>query len=61
VRLDYGLVDWTALSREEGRGGIRLGRIKTAYGFYNTTRDVPFHTTKHHSAAVDLFRAERAT
>lgn len=42
VRLDYGLVDWTALSREEGRGGIRLGRIKTAYGFYNTTRDVPF-------------------
>jgi hypothetical protein len=42
VRLDYGLVDWTALSREEGRGGIRVGRIKTAYGFYNTTRDVPF-------------------
>lgn len=42
VRLDYGLVDWTALSSEEGRGGIRVGRIKTAYGLYNTTRDVPF-------------------
>lgn len=42
VRLDYGLLDWTALSSENGRGGIRLGRIKTAYGLYNTTRDVPF-------------------
>lgn len=42
VRLDYGLIDWTAWSREDGRGGIRLGRIKTAYGLYNTTRDVPF-------------------
>jgi hypothetical protein len=42
VRLDYGIIDWTALSSEAGRGGIRLGRIKTAYGLYNTTRDVPF-------------------
>ena len=42
VRLDYGLVDWSALSSEEGRGGVRVGRIKTAYGLYNKTRDVPF-------------------
>jgi len=42
VRLDYGLLDWTPLSSEEGRAGIRMGRIKTAYGLYNTTRDVPF-------------------
>ena len=42
VRLDYGLVDWAALSSEDGRGGIRLGRVKTAYGLYNMTRDVPF-------------------
>lgn len=42
VRLDYGLVDWTAVSSEQGRGGIRLGRVKTAYGLYNKTRDVPF-------------------
>ncbi len=42
VRVDYGLIDWTPLSREEGRAGIRLGRIKTAYGLYNKTRDVPF-------------------
>ncbi|MCM8594157.1 hypothetical protein [Accumulibacter sp.] len=42
VRLDYGLIDWTPLTSEEGRSGVRVGRIKTAYGLYNTTRDVPF-------------------
>ena len=42
VRLDYGLIDWTVSSSEQGRGGIRLGRVKTAYGLYNKTRDVPF-------------------
>ncbi|HMW79969.1 hypothetical protein [Accumulibacter sp.] len=42
VRLDYGLVDWTALSSEHGRAGLRLGRLKTAYGLYNKTRDVAF-------------------
>ena len=40
LRLDYGLVDWTVSSNEEGRGGIRLGRVKLAYGLYNKTRDV---------------------
>ena len=40
VRLDYGLIDWTASSNEQGRGGIRLGRVKLAYGLYNKTRDV---------------------
>jgi hypothetical protein len=42
VRLDYGLLDWTMASSEEGRSGVRVGRIKTAYGLYNKTRDVPF-------------------
>ncbi len=42
LRLDYGLIDWTVLSNEQGRGGIRLGRVKNAYGLYNKTRDVPF-------------------
>ena len=42
VRLDYGLIDWTVLSNEQGRGGIRLGRVKNAYGLYNKTRDVAF-------------------
>ena len=42
VRLDYGLIDWTVSSSEQGRGGIRLGRVKNAYGLYNKTRDVAF-------------------
>jgi hypothetical protein len=42
IRLDYGLVDWTISSNEQGRGGIRLGRVKNAYGLYNKTRDVAF-------------------
>ncbi len=42
VRLDYGLVDWTGFSSERGRAGLRLGRLKTAYGLYNKTRDVAF-------------------
>ena len=42
ARLDYGLLDWTAWAREQGRAGLRMGRIKTSYGLYNKTRDVPF-------------------
>ncbi|MFZ1766124.1 MAG: hypothetical protein WAU04_11900 [Candidatus Nitrotoga sp.] len=42
VRLDYGLADWTVSSSEQGRSGIRLGRVKNSYGLYNKTRDVAF-------------------
>lgn len=42
VRVDYALIDWTALSGESGRGGVRIGRIKNPYGLYNKTRDVAF-------------------
>jgi len=42
VRLDYGQIDWTVSSSEQGRSGIRLGRVKNAYGLYNKTRDVAF-------------------
>ncbi|HPP46977.1 MAG TPA: hypothetical protein PLF25_05670 [Accumulibacter sp.] len=42
LRLDYGLIDWTVHTSESGRSGVRLGRLKAAYGLYNTTRDVPF-------------------
>ncbi len=42
ARLDYGLIDWTVSSSEQGRGGIRLGRVKNSYGLYNKTRDVAF-------------------
>lgn len=35
-------MDWTVSSNEDGRSGIRLGRVKNAYGLYNKTRDVVF-------------------
>lgn len=40
LRLDYGFVDHTFLSYAEGRAGVRVGKVKNPYGFYNTTRDV---------------------
>ena len=42
VNLDYGLVDFTALSDEYRRIGLIAGRFKNPLGFYNDTRDVPF-------------------
>lgn len=42
IRLDYGFVDFTAISTESRRWGIRAGRIKNPYGLYNETRDVAF-------------------
>jgi len=40
--LDYGLLDYTLLSDETNRWGLRLGRVKNPTGFYNETRDVAF-------------------
>ena len=40
LRLDYGFVDRTLLSNVDTSVGLRLGKIKNPYGFYNTTRDV---------------------
>jgi len=42
IRLDYGFFDFTAISQESRRWGIRGGRIKNPYGLYNETRDVAF-------------------
>ncbi|SEL39543.1 OprO/OprP family phosphate-selective porin [Nitrosovibrio tenuis] len=42
IRLDYGFVDYTYYTGENGQLGIRLGRMKNPLGFYNDTRDVPF-------------------
>ncbi len=42
IRIDYGFVDYTAISTESMDFGIRLGRTKNPLGFYNDTRDVPF-------------------
>ena len=40
LRLDYGFVDRTLFASGDSQIGLRLGKIKNPYGFYNTTRDV---------------------
>ncbi|WP_432472949.1 hypothetical protein [Amphritea sp. HPY] len=39
--LDYALMDYNLFDENGWRSGIRLGRTKTPYGFYNLTRDIP--------------------
>lgn len=40
IELDYGFVDYRLHGGAAVRLGLRLGRIKNPYGFYNETRDV---------------------
>lgn len=40
VRVDYAFVDRSLLEVAEQRIGLRVGKIKNPFGFYNTTRDV---------------------
>lgn len=40
LRLDYGFADRTLFSDGENQVGLRFGKIKNPYGFFNTTRDV---------------------
>ncbi|WP_434110428.1 hypothetical protein [Methylocaldum sp. GT1TLB] len=42
LRLDYGLMDVTALDHPGFRSGVRLGRVKLPLGLYNESRDAPF-------------------
>lgn len=42
IRIDYGFLDYTAITSETKELGVRLGRTKNPLGFYNDTRDVPF-------------------
>jgi hypothetical protein len=42
IRIDYGFLDYTAIASESKELGVRLGRTKNPFGFYNETRDVPF-------------------
>jgi len=42
LRLDYAQLDYRFLSSSQYDSGIRLGRVKIPYGFYNETRDVVF-------------------
>jgi len=40
LRLDYGFVDRGLIANGDSAVGVRLGKIKNPYGFFNTTRDV---------------------
>jgi hypothetical protein len=39
-RLDYAVLDYRLYSHEANQFGIRVGRLKNPFGFYNETRDV---------------------
>ena len=41
-RLDFAFLDYRLYSQETNQFGIRFGRLKNPWGFYNDTRDVPF-------------------
>ncbi|MFQ5559960.1 MAG: hypothetical protein ACE5FU_05155 [Nitrospinota bacterium] len=41
-RLDYALFDYSFISKEKLRSGVRLGVIKNPLGLYNETRDISF-------------------
>lgn len=42
LRLDYALLDYQFIDSAAANGGIRLGRVKNPFGFYNDARDVVF-------------------
>ncbi|TJY58350.1 hypothetical protein E4T66_16815 [Sinimarinibacterium sp. CAU 1509] len=42
LRLDYGFLDYRAVSTMDATAGVRLGRVKNYYGLFNDTRDVVF-------------------
>jgi hypothetical protein len=42
LRLDYAQLDYRFLTSNWYEAGVRLGRVKNPYGFYNDTRDVVF-------------------
>ena len=41
-RLDFAFADYRLFSQETNQFGIRVGRLKNPFGFYNDTRDVAF-------------------
>ncbi len=42
LRLDYGFLDYRAVSTLDATAGVRLGRVKNYYGLFNDTRDIVF-------------------
>lgn len=41
-RLDFAVADYRLYSQDTNQFGIRVGRLKNPFGFYNDTRDVAF-------------------
>lgn len=42
IHIDFGFLDYNFINMPEVELGVRLGRMKNPFGFYNDTRDVPF-------------------
>jgi hypothetical protein len=42
IRIDFGFLDYNIMNTPSKEFGVRLGRTKNPFGFYNDTRDVPF-------------------
>lgn len=42
IRIDFGFLDYNFINTPAAEVGVRLGRMKNPFGFYNDTRDVPF-------------------
>lgn len=40
TRIDYAIIDWRILDTFSSGAGVRVGRLKNPYGFFNETRDV---------------------
>lgn len=40
VQIDYALADWSLMNEADIGLGLRAGRIKIPFGFYNETRDI---------------------
>jgi hypothetical protein len=41
-RIDYALADYRLMAEARTQLGVRVGKIKNSFGFYNETRDVVF-------------------
>lgn len=42
VRVDYAQADWQFQKTDTSKLGLKFGKVKSPYGLYNETRDVPF-------------------
>ena len=54
VRLDYGLADLTLLEHDDGKLGLRAGRVKIPFGLYNENPRCLVYPSDHFVAARHL-------